>query len=283
MRLRGQVALVVSAMTVTLLLFSGLTACAPCGVLPIPGAGPEIEVWAERDVIGAGECTAIHWEVGGAEDYPIFFDGREVPSSGEEEVCLQETTTFELVVAAPSGSVRQTVTIRVEGEPPPEEPGPEEEPPEGGPEHIMLVVEPEVIPQGGCAMLRWEVAPGEWPVFINGEEVPPFGEREECPEGTVTYELLVEAPGGPQERTVTLHVEGGAEPPPAQATATQPPPAQATATQPPPAQPTATQPPPAQPTATPTTFVPVWGQCTWVKVHPTINSCLLYTSDAADE
>jgi hypothetical protein len=61
-------------------------------------------------------------------------------------------------------------------------------------------------------------------------------------------------------RTVVLHVEGGGEPAPPQPTSTSPPSQAATATSPPPAQPTAT------------TSDPVWGQCTWVKVHPTINS-----------
>jgi hypothetical protein len=78
--------------------------------------------------------------------------------------------------------------------------------------------------------------------------------------------LTVEAPGGVGGKSVTLQVQGGGPgpQPTAQPTATQPPPAQPTATQPPPAQPTATTPPP---TATPTTFVPVWGQCSWVGVE----------------
>jgi hypothetical protein len=130
---------------------------------------------------------------------------------------------------------------------------------------VMLVVDPDAIPQGGCAMLHWEIAPPEWPVFINGQEVAPVGEREECPGATTRYELEVDAPGGPHQRTVTLHVEGGGEP-------ESPPPSAATATSPPPGPtPTATKPPPG-PTPTATPFVPRWGQCSWVKVHPTINS-----------
>jgi len=271
MRKRGQVGLVGLAVGVTLLLLAG---CAPCSILPISGGGPQIQFWAEQEVVPPGGCTRLHWQVSSGEQYPVFLNGGEVAPEGEEEVCLDEPTTYELVVGVPGGSVSQTVSVQVE------EPGPE-----GGPEVINLIVDPDVIPRGGCAMLHWEMAPPEWPVFVNGQEVPPIGEREECPEATTTYELSVEAPGGPYVRTVTLRVEGpGPEPtpqpsaPPA-ATATTPPPAQPTATQPPPAQPTATTPPPAQPTATqppptatPTTFVAVWGQCSWVKVHPTINS-----------
>jgi len=85
-------------------------------------------------------------------------------------------------------------------------------------EVINLMVEPDVIPPGGCAMLHWEVIPpGDWRVLLDGQEVPHIGEREVCPENTTPYELLVEAPGGPQVRTVTLHIEGAPppeEPPP---------------------------------------------------------------------
>jgi hypothetical protein len=124
----------------------------------------------------------------------------------------------------------------------------------------MLVADPDAIPQGACAMLHWEVHPPEWPVLLNGQEVPPIGEREECPQATTTYELLVEAPGGPHMSMVTLHVEAGPGPEP-------PPPAGPTPTSPPPPPgPTATSPPPG-PTATPTPFVSIWGQCSWVGVE----------------
>jgi hypothetical protein len=272
MRRRRRLALVVSAIVGALLLVGGLGACAPCSFLPIPGGAPEIELWADEEVLPPGGCTVLHWQVSTGEQYPVFLNGREVAPEGEEEVCLEGPTTYELVVGVPGGSVSQTLMIRVEGEPegpPPEEPGPGEPPeepgPEGGPEVINLIVDPDVVPAGGCAVLHWEVMPPEFAVFLNGQEVPPVGEREECPEGTVTYELIVEAPGGPQQRTVTLQVEGGGPPP--EPTPQPPAPPAATATQPAPPQPTATQPPPPQPSATPTTFVPVWGQCSWVKVE----------------
>jgi hypothetical protein len=150
--------------------------------------------------------------------------------------------------------------------PPPEEHPPEEQPPEGeGIEFINLVVEPDVIPLGGCAMLFWEVVPpGEWLILLNGQEVPHAGEREVCPGDITTYELLVEAPGGPQVRTVTLHVEGEPEPgqPP------EPTPA-------PPAGPTPTPAPPAGPTPTPGVVIDFWvdnnsiaaGTCTTLRWH----------------
>ncbi len=226
-----------------------------CGLLPFAGGEPEIEFWASQEVIPPGECVLLHWEVRNAGDYPVFLNGEQVPPEGEEEVCLERPEAFELVVGAPGGPYEETVTIEVEGEVPPEGPPPEEpppgepppgepppeEPPPGGPEVIFLVADPDAIPQGGCAMLRWEVLPpGEWRVLLDGQEVPHVGEEEVCPAGTTTYELLVEAPGGPQTRQVTLRVESGPGPEPT------PPPPQATPTSPPQA-----TPPPPQPTATP--------------------------------
>ena len=233
-----------------------------CGLLP---GEPEItmEFRARDEVLPPGGCTILHWQVEGAGEYPVFLNGERVDASGDEEVCLEATQRFELVVGAPGEPREESLMIQVEGEGPAPEPPPGEEPPEGGVEALVFEAHPDTIPQGGCAILFWEVVPpADWPVFLNGEPVPPAGEREECPEGTMTYELFVEAPGGPQERSVTLHVEGEPAPPPAPAT--QPPPTQQPPTQPPPTQPPPTQPPPTQPPPTP--FVPRWGQCSWVKV-----------------
>ena len=80
----------------------------------------------------------------------------------------------------------------------------------GGELQLVLVADPDMVPQGGCAMLHWEVAPpGEYRVLLNGQEVPPMGEQQVCPPGTTTYELRVETPGGPQTRTATVNVGGG--------------------------------------------------------------------------
>ena len=178
---------------------------------PPEGEGVEfINLVVEPDVVPPGECAMLHWEVIPPGEWLVLLNGQEVPHVGEQDVCPGNTTTYELLVEAPGGPHERMVTLHVEGEPEPEQP------PEGeGIEFINLMVEPDVIPPGVCAMLHWEVMPpGEWPVLLNGQEVPHVGEQEVCPGNTTTYELLVEAPGGPQERMVTLHVEGEPEPPP---------------------------------------------------------------------
>jgi len=156
----------------------------------------EIFFFVEPELIPAGDCAVLRWEVLPPAD--ALLNGEVVPPTGEREVCPEETTRYELLV--PEREQTRTVTLHVErsGEV------------ELG---MFLAVDPDVIPQGQCAMLIWEVgAPEEWPVLLDGSEVPHFGESEVCPPSTTSYELLVEAPDAPQVRTVTLHVEGGAEP-----------------------------------------------------------------------
>src|SRR4030042_5555119 len=105
MRKRGQVGLVGLAVGVCLLWLAG---CATCSMLPISGGGPQIQFWAEQEVVPPGGCTRLHWQVSSGEQYPVFLNGGEVAPEGEEEVCLDEPTTYELVVGVPGGSVRQT-------------------------------------------------------------------------------------------------------------------------------------------------------------------------------
>ena len=177
----------------------------------------------EPDVIPPRACAFLHWEVHPPAE--ALLDGEGVPDIGEREVCPEETTTYELLV--PERNQIRTVTLHIEG--PPEE------------LEIIFVVDPDGIPQGQCAVLRWEVAaPEEWRTLLDGSEVPHFGEREVCPPSTTSYELLVETPDGRQVRTVTLHVEPAQEPtvPPEP---TPQPPAEPTFT--PPTVPTPTSPP----------------------------------------
>lgn len=208
------------------------TSVVTVGLLPtlsLPPEEGEIIFFVEPDAIPAGECAGLHWEV-----YPpadALLDGEGVPSDGEREVCPEATTVYELYV--PETGQTRTATLHVE-------PGPE------GEVAIFFVVDPDMIPAGGCAVLLWEVgAPEEWRVLIDGQEVSHVGEREVCPPQTTTYELLVEAAGGPQMRTVTLHVEGEPEStPPVPSPTTRPP---ATGTP----RPTATQPAPTTGPAAP--------------------------------
>jgi len=244
-----------------------------------PGKVQSITFTADRTDLRPGECATLQWSVEGG--YGVFLNGEPVEHAGESRVCLEETNLYTLEVDTGETMEWSEVVIMVEGEeqppeeppppgeeppPPPEEHPPEEQPPEGeGVEFINLIVEPDVIPPGECAMLFWEVVPpGEWLMLLDGQEVPHAGEQEVCPGNTTAYELLVEAPGGPQVRTVTLHVEGELAPgqPP------EPTPAS-------PAGPTSTPASPAGPTLPPGVVVDFWvdnnniaaGTCTTLRWH----------------
>jgi hypothetical protein len=90
-----------------------------CGLLPTPGAEPEIEFLAREESIERGECTYLEWEVQGADDYPVFLDAERVGSSGNERVCPEETTVYELVVGAPGGPYEERVVVQVRSAPGP--------------------------------------------------------------------------------------------------------------------------------------------------------------------
>jgi hypothetical protein len=166
--------------------------------LPEPSEG-EMVFFVEPELIPPGACAVLRWEVNPPAD--ALLDGEGVPAAGEREVCPETTTTYELIV--PEREQARTVTLHVEGAP--------AEPEEVG---IFFAVDPDAIPQGGCATLIWEVgAPEEWATLIEGSVVPHVGQQEVCPTTTRTYELVVETPNGPQTRSVTLHVESSQDEP----------------------------------------------------------------------
>jgi hypothetical protein len=75
---------------------------------------PEIEFWVEEEVLQRGECTYLEWKVQNAEGYPVFVDGELAGASGNESVCPEETTIYQLVVGVPGDSYEERVTVQVE-------------------------------------------------------------------------------------------------------------------------------------------------------------------------
>jgi hypothetical protein len=209
----------------------------PSPTFAAEGAEGEILFLVEPELIAPGACAVLRWEV-----YPpvdALLDGEGVPPAGEREVCPAETTSYELLV--PEWDQARTITLHVEAAS--EEVG------------FFFAVDPDAIPQGGCATLIWEVgAPTDWPTYLEGAEVAHTGQQQVCPATTTTYELVLETPDGLQTRTVTLQVESSQEPTstpeptraPAGPTPTSPP-AGPTPTSPP-AAPTPTSPPVPSPT-----------------------------------
>jgi tetratricopeptide (TPR) repeat protein len=161
---------------------------------PTPIPDRQIRLWADDEVVPPGGCTILHWDVHPPAE--AFLDGEGVPPAGEREVCPEETRPCELSV--PETGQRHTVTLHVEGPPPPPE------------RQIRFGAADEVVPPGGCTILHWDVHPPA-EAFLDGEGVPPAGEREVCPEETRPYELFVPETG--QRHTVMVHVEAPPPPP----------------------------------------------------------------------
>gem|GEM_PF-926756 len=211
--------LLASSVVMTVLLSSGALGCSTGVILPIPGAEPETESWADQDVIPRGYCTIPHWEVRGAEGYPVFLNREEVGASAEQEVCLEETTTYELTVGAPGGPYEAGVTIQVEGEESPEVDEGEQQQP-GEPE-VSFTADRTSLTLGECARLQWNVVGGE-AVHLNGEPVDHSGEEQVCPQQTTTYSLAVYVGVGPPsppkaQRELVIVVMGRAQPSPSTA------------------------------------------------------------------
>lgn len=253
---RRAVLLVLGGSLLSALLLVGATGCGGIGLLPVPGAEPEIriEFWASGEVVPAGGCVVLHWEVRGAEEYPVLLNGSEVPPVGEEQVCLWEPMTYRLSVERPGGPIEEGLVIGVEGEVPAGEPPAEEAPAEV---QIEFGADRTSLQAGECATLGWSVEGAE-AVLLDGEMKAPSGQQEVCPPSTTTYVLSAfvgEGPPAPPVATeeVVIVMQGAAPVTPLPAASPTPPPVASATPVPPqattPPQPTTPPPPPASPGA----------------------------------
>jgi hypothetical protein len=92
----------------------------PSEVITVPT--PEIEFWADRDHIGLGECTTLHWHTEHVQ--AVYYQGEGVPGDSERQECPQWTTTYELRVVVHQAAeqlIEETrqVTVHVEATPTP--------------------------------------------------------------------------------------------------------------------------------------------------------------------
>jgi hypothetical protein len=71
----------------------------------------EVNFWADRDSLTAGECTVLHWDVEHAT--AVYLNSAGVVGHGTQQVCPTSTTTYNLHVEAPGGNVDRSVTINV--------------------------------------------------------------------------------------------------------------------------------------------------------------------------
>jgi hypothetical protein len=85
----------------------------------VPSA--QVSFSADAQSLVRGECTTLRWDVEHAT--AVYLDGDGVVGHGQSEVCPESTTTYNLHVEAPSGTVDRSVTVNV-SEPPDTNPPP---------------------------------------------------------------------------------------------------------------------------------------------------------------
>jgi heat shock protein HslJ/chitodextrinase len=79
----------------------------------------KIRFWADDEVIEAGQCTRLHWDVENVQAVWVYPRGKpyeDYPATGQEsrEVCPPETTTFEMRVLLADNNVEfRQVTVQV--------------------------------------------------------------------------------------------------------------------------------------------------------------------------
>jgi hypothetical protein len=77
-----------------------------------------------------------------------------------------------------------------------------------GIEAIFLQLDPPVVAPGGCSIASWQVyGPEEWPVTINEEPMPHFGDMPLCAEEDTAVRLAIETPDGICRRDAALLVQ----------------------------------------------------------------------------
>ncbi len=176
---------------------------------PVEAPPPEAQIrfWADDEVIKAGECTTLHWEVENVQAVWVYPQGQpyeNYPMTGKEshQVCPETSTTYEMRVLLTDGNVElRQVTVNVEAvELPPAE--------------ISFSADQTVINQGECTNLRWQTAnvKGVW-VYPQGQPwdqypVEGVGSQEVCPENTTTYEMRTQLPDDQIDlRQLTIQVQ----------------------------------------------------------------------------
>ncbi len=180
---------------------------------PFPTQTPSanIEFYADRTVINAGERVVFTWNVQNVKAVYFYEQGQPwqsngVAGQGSREVYPQQTTVYELRVVKPDDSVEiRQIRIDVNAAPP------------TAPYIASFLVYPEYeLPLGGCADIRWDVQgtvttvnlwANDTPIWNNA---PVRGSVPHCPgkAGYINYILEASGPGGTVREQRTINVLG---------------------------------------------------------------------------
>jgi hypothetical protein len=177
---------------------------------------------ADRARIHPGECALLEWHVEGG--FVVELNGQQVQHIGHKQVCPQQTKVFRLGVDAGDRVEVREVAIIVEGSgqppqsPPPQQPAPSKPAPKPGPKPSVMInfrADRTNLKAGECTILRWDVEHAN-EVYLDGKGVVGHSSKKVCPKVAHTFVLHVTHNGGPTEKKVTIHLNGGGAPKPPQ-------------------------------------------------------------------
>lgn len=154
----------------------------------------EIAFWADEYTLSTGECTYLRWQIDNIDDEWVYLDS--IPkngSSGEEAVCLDETTTFELCATGSDSEYRcQQVTVEVID--------------------VSYQADRYSLFRGECTDISWDVpqaSGGE--IWWDGYYLPSTDSYQVCPDTTQTFEMCYTIPNSEMQcLELTIEVEEGA-------------------------------------------------------------------------
>jgi hypothetical protein len=137
-----------------------------------------------------GQCAVVRWAVKPDGDWPVVFNNETVEHVDQREVCPERTQEYELWADPPGPDVHEEIITLEVVQPDSGDAGYQ-----GEGEIISFHANPERIERGECAQLAWQaLAPPDLYFILNGEPVPPSGNKEVCPLEDTVYELLLVEP-----------------------------------------------------------------------------------------
>jgi polar amino acid transport system substrate-binding protein len=181
-------------------LWVGIEVIAQATATPLPTQtpSPNIQFTVDNTNITQGQCVRFTWSVANVQAVYFYADGEDwqvngVAGQGTSTECPQSTTTYNLRVVYPDGTVEvRSITVYVA-------PAPTD-----APVIARFSANPEVINIGGCVQIDWDIQ-GEVTnakLTRDGttlwEPAPVRGSIQDCPpgSGTAGYGLEATGPGG---------------------------------------------------------------------------------------
>lgn len=177
----------------------GIQVPAPPTATPPPTQtpSPNISFTVDRTSIRQGECVTFSWSATNVSAVYFYANGEawqnnQVPAQGNRVVCPPTTTTYNLRVVKPDGTVEvRQIAITVQ-------------PAIDAPVIRQFAVNPPQITVGQCVTIQWQVEGNVNRVTLYSNGVPIWdgaplrGNLQNCPPGAGTIEYSVQAvgPGG---------------------------------------------------------------------------------------